>query len=207
MDGTLVDSNEFHIEAWRTAFLTFDLNIPKQVIRKQIGKGADMLVPTLAPQLSESDQKTMGERQGELFRADFLKRVQPFKGAREFIQLLYQRKIKVVLASSSGKQEIDHYVELLGVRDMIHAVTTKDDVSQSKPAPDIFSVALKKIAPVQPHDVIAIGDTPYDGIAATQCGICTFGLRTGGFGDNELTDSGMSAIYDSIEDVYLELRK
>ena len=84
MDGTLVDSNEFHIEAWRTAFLTFDLNIPKQVIRKQIGKGADMLVPTLAPQLSESDQKTMGERQGELFRADFLKRVQPFKGAREF---------------------------------------------------------------------------------------------------------------------------
>jgi beta-phosphoglucomutase-like phosphatase (HAD superfamily) len=111
------------------------------------------------------------------------------------------------LASSSGKQEIDHYVELLNVRDMLHAVTTKDDVDKSKPAPDIFSEALKTVAPIQAIDVIAIGDTPYDGMAATRCGIFTLGLRSGGFSDEELSHSGMSEIYDDIEHVYEALGK
>lgn len=72
MDGTLVDSNELHVDAWRVAFRAFGMTISKEAIRGQVGKGGDMLIPALAPELSTLDQKNISECQVELFRSDFL---------------------------------------------------------------------------------------------------------------------------------------
>ena len=205
VDGTLVDSNEAHVEVWHTAFAERGLTISRNLIRKQIGKGADMLVPTLAPQLNEQEQKAVGERQGTLFKSHYLELINAFPGAHQLIELLARRGIKVVLASSSGESEIEHYIELLDVRDMIYAVTSRDEVAHTKPAPDIFSQALKKVAPLDSLDVIAVGDTPYDAIAATRCGIYAVGLRTGGFSDTELNRAGAQIIYDSVAELHAVL--
>lgn len=49
IDGTLVDSNDFHVAAWQEAFATIGARFDAQVIHDQIGKGTDMLVPALVP--------------------------------------------------------------------------------------------------------------------------------------------------------------
>jgi membrane protein len=103
-----------------------------------------------------------------------------------------------VLASSASSDELDHYVDLLDVRQVVSVSTTSDDVEKTKPAPDIFAVALKKLAPLKPDEVIVVGDTPYDVEAAAKCGIRAVAVRSGKFDDDALTRAGAIALYDDV---------
>ncbi len=45
IDGTLIDSNDYHAEAWQKAFKKFDKDISFYELRRQIGKGGDQFLP------------------------------------------------------------------------------------------------------------------------------------------------------------------
>lgn len=45
--------------------------------------------------------------------------------------------------------------------DLVEVTTSSDDAEESKPAPDIFEAALKKLK-IDGSDAVAVGDTPYD---------------------------------------------
>jgi HAD superfamily hydrolase (TIGR01509 family) len=201
IDGTLVDSNEFHVIAWHRAFKESGISITPQAIAKQIGKGADMLIPALAPHLPKAKSEAIAKQHSEIFKTEFLHRVKAFPDARELIEALHSNGCQIVLASSSDAQEVDHYVVLLGVKELLTATTTGDDVSRSKPAGDIFSAALRKTRAQSPGKAIAIGDTPYDAIAAAKSHIRTIALRSGGFSDAELLEGRPIAIYNDVADL------
>ena len=202
IDGTLVDSNEFHVTAWHRAFHEVSVSMAPELIRKQIGKGADMLIPALAPDLPEHRRQSVAKRHSEIFKSEFLPRVKAFPNADDLIGALHSSGREVILASSSDQGEVDHYVQLLGVQALLRATTSADDVDKSKPAGDIFASALQKTSSKEPDNAIAIGDTPYDVIAAAKCGIRTIALRSGGFTDDELLSSHPIAIYEDVSELY-----
>ena len=57
IDGTLVDSNDQHVLAWEAVFKREGVSFKRQVIHDQIGKGADMLVPTLLPNTDKAEHE------------------------------------------------------------------------------------------------------------------------------------------------------
>ena len=75
IDGTLVDSNDFHVEAWHVAFATVGASFDDQVIHDQIDKGTDMLVPALLPGTDEAEQEKLGEAHGSAFKRQYLAQV------------------------------------------------------------------------------------------------------------------------------------
>jgi membrane protein len=198
IDGTLVDSNDQHVLAWEEAFAGVGAAFDRQVIHDQIGKGADMLVPTLLPGSDEVTQKALGDAHGKVFKTKFLAGVKPFPGAHDLLVRTHKAGQRIALASSASKAELDHYLELLEVRDLVAATTSADDVENTKPAPDIFATALARLAPLGPEDVIVVGDTPYDIEAAAKCGIAAIGLRSGKFTDASLRNAGSIALYDDV---------
>jgi HAD superfamily hydrolase (TIGR01509 family) len=200
IDGTLVDSNEQHVEAWVTAFETRGHPIGRDAIRQQIGKGGDLLVPALLPGASDDESKALAEAHGHAFKERYLDGIRAFPSAREAIARAHGQGLKVVLASSAKREELEHYVELLGVGEMLDASTSIDDVSTSKPAPDIFSAAIDKID-VAPARAIVVGDTPYDVEAAKKAGIAAIGLTSGPFDADALTRAGAIAVYANIGDL------
>jgi membrane protein len=195
IDGTLVDSNGFHVLAWRRAFADARFDISQESIRRQIGKGADMLIPSLLPQANDETRRRIADRHGEIFKSRYLPRVQPFPRAADLVRRLRAAGVRVVLASSSSGEEVDHYVGLLGVADALTATTSSDDVEHTKPAGDVFAAALVKVAPVEAADCIVVGDTPYDVIAARKCGMQTIALLSGGFEESWLRREGAVAVY------------
>ncbi|KQS03635.1 hypothetical protein ASG11_04715 [Sphingomonas sp. Leaf357] len=199
IDGTLVDSNNMHVDAWMDAFATVGATFDGQTIHDQIGKGTDMLVPTLLPDAYEDEQERLGDEHGKAFKSRFLKRVRPFAGARDLLPRASQNGQAIVFASSASSDELEHYLDLLDARNLVSATTSSDDVENTKPAPDIFSVALGKVAPLQAHEVVVVGDTPYDIEAARKCGIAAIAVRSGGFPDEELLGAGAVALYDDVE--------
>jgi HAD superfamily hydrolase (TIGR01509 family) len=198
IDGTLIDSNDMHVLAWEEAFAGIGQKIDRQVIHDQIGKGADMLVPTLLPHLDEAAQQEVGDAHGAIFKAKFLNAAKPFPHARDLLAHVQARGQQVVLASSASKNDLDHYLDLLDAHELVAAATSSDDVEKTKPAPDIFATALDKLAGIEADEVIVVGDTPYDMKAANRCGIAAVGVRSGKFPDDTLWNAGAIGIYDDV---------
>ena len=198
IDGTLVDSNDMHVRAWMEAFETVGATFDAEAIHSQIGKGTDMLVPHFLPDADEALQEKLGVAHGDVFKARYLHQVRPFPGAHDLLARTHAAGKAVVLASSASAAELEHYVGLLDVAAFVSETTSADDVENTKPAPDIFAVALKKIAPIAPEDVLVLGDTPYDVEAAAKCGIRAVALRSGKFADDLLRDAGAVALYDDV---------
>lgn len=204
IDGTLVDSNEQHVSAWVLAFREAGYPQEPSAVREQIGKGGDLLVPALLPDVDEVTAKRIADAHGKHFKEMYLDHVPPFPGASALIARVYEAGIKVVLASSAKRGELDHYVALLGVGDLLAGTTSADDVDASKPEPDIFSAALAKLG--EPgHAAIVVGDTPYDIEAARKAGVRAIGLLSGPFDTARLTQAGAIAVYCDVADLLDQL--
>ncbi len=186
IDGTLIDSNEHHARAWREAFRHFGRNVPLETIRMNIGKGGDLLVPDVldARGMREIGSEVRAFRK-RLFRKKYMPRVRPFPGIVEAFERLRDRKISIVLASSSAPEEVEAYVELLEIGDLIDGTTSAGDAEFSKPYPEIFEAALARITGPKSRAAI-VGDTPYDILAAHRASTPVAAVRCGGFPETTL---------------------
>lgn len=195
VDGTLVDSVDLHAAAWQRALAHFGHEVSFIDARGQIGKGGDKLIPVFLTEAEQADHgKAMEEYRSQLFRADYLHLVRPFTAVPALMQRLRDSGSKIAVASSAKQQELDVYLEVAGITDLIDAHTSADDVGASKPDPDIFQAALEKLG--CPADAaVVIGDTPYDAIAATRAGIKAVGVLSGGFREEDLRAAGCIAVY------------
>jgi HAD superfamily hydrolase (TIGR01509 family) len=195
LDGTLVDSNDLHVAAWQETFRHFGKEIPYQELRQQIGKGGDQYLPVF---LSEIELRTIGPEvdhyRARLFRRKYLAQVGPFPRVRELFEQLRKDGKRIALASSGNEDEVDHYVELIGIRGLVDVQTTKSDVAHSKPRPDVFTNALHMLG-LTANETLAIGDTPYDVQAAKKLDLGSVAVLCGGFPEDELRASGALAIY------------
>ncbi|WP_174291507.1 HAD family hydrolase [Sphingomonas bacterium] len=200
IDGTLVDSNGLHVEAWQRAFAEAGHDIANEAIAGQIGKGADNLVPALIPGSDDDAAEALGDRHGAIFKGDCIDRARAFPHARDLILRVHDAGLRIILASSASEEELKHYCDLLDIGDLVDVATTIDDVGTSKPAPDIFAVARDK-AGIDAADVVVVGDAPYDMDAARKCGMVRVAVRSGGFADDALFEAGAQTIYDDVADL------
>jgi HAD superfamily hydrolase (TIGR01509 family) len=199
VDGTLVDSNDRHADAWTRAFHEAGYQVDPAEVRTAIGMGADQLMPRVSRLQADSPEgRRIAERRGEIFRADHLPQLRPFPGARDLVIWLKQQGLVVVAASSATRDELDRLLAVAGVAGHLDASTSSDDAKESKPEPDIVHAAVAK-AGVGAGKSVMIGDTPYDVEAASAAGVASIAFRTGGWPDVQL--GGALAIYDGPRDL------
>ncbi len=203
IDGTLMDTNNLHILAWERAFARGGYSVPAERIALEVGKGGDHLVPAILgdPQ-SKADEEEQ-DRIRHLHDDEYQKianEVKPFPSAAEILAKLHQRGLKVALGTSASDEEVERYLGYLDADKNVDVVTSKSDVESSKPDPDVFSVALKKLG-MKPHEAVVVGDTPYDIIAARKLGLPCVALLSGGFSREQLAAEGAVAIFASVAEL------
>jgi phosphoglycolate phosphatase-like HAD superfamily hydrolase len=88
------------------------------------------------------------------------------------------------------------YLDIARVTDLIDVAICSEDVEQSKPAPDIFLVALEKLG-ICGFEAVTIGDSPYDAEAARKAFIPSVGVLCVGFAELDLRKGGCIAVYPS----------
>ena len=202
IDGTLLDSVDLHAEAWRQILVRYGRDVTFEEARFQIGKGGDQLLPVFfSKEELEKLEDEIEEERGKLFKKEFRDKVKPFPGVPELFKHMRAAGLRLALASSAKKDELEHYAEVLQIEDLIEAGTSSDDAERSKPHPDIFQAALKKLNGLKADEVLAIGDTPYDAEAAGKIGIKTVGFLCGGFPEAELRKAKVIEIYDDPVDL------
>jgi HAD superfamily hydrolase (TIGR01509 family) len=195
IDGNLIDSVDLHASAWQEALARSGHEVTFERVRSQIGKGGDQLIPVF---LSETEQKDHGEDmeewRGKLFKSKYLPLVRPFSAVPELLRRVRQAGLKIAVASSAKASELEVYLDIARITDLIDVATSSVDAEHSKPAPDIFRVALQKLG-LNGRQAVAIGDTPYDAMAASKARIPTIGMLCGGFPESALREAGCVAVY------------
>jgi HAD superfamily hydrolase (TIGR01549 family) len=202
IDGTIIDSVDMHIEAWQRAFERFGKEVSYELIRRQIGKGADDMLPVFFSKKElHRFRHDLEQYRGELFEREYLPKVKAFPRVRELFERIKHENKKLSLASTAKEKEINIYKEIARINDLIDSAVCSEEVKQSKPHRDICAVALHKLGNVAPHQVIAIGDTEYDAEAAGKINVGAIGLLCGGGNREELHRAGCIAIYEEAADL------
>jgi HAD superfamily hydrolase (TIGR01509 family) len=199
VDGTLVDSNDAHAQAWLEVFEHNGYPTTFARVRELIGEGGDKLVPEITRlELESHEGKRLATERAVLFRRAYLPGLRPFPKAQALLHRLSNAGLRLVVASSAKSDELTPLLELCGALPLLSHQTSSDDARHSKPDPDIVQVALTK-AGCSPAEAVMLGDTPYDVLAATRAGVGTVALRSGGHPDSALRRA--LAIYDDAADL------
>src|SRR3954468_166706 len=138
VDGTLVDSNYLHTVAWSRALREGGNWAPMNAIHRLVGMGGDQLTERLLGHVDERASAGWRRHYDEL-----IDETVAFPGAVDLIRALHESGLRVVLASSSPAAHVEKMIDRLGIVDDIDAATSADDADASKPAPDIFTAALR----------------------------------------------------------------
>ena len=158
-------------------------------------QGGDKLIPVF---LSADEQRDHGEEmeewRGKRFKTEYLPLVRPFSAVPDLLRRVRDAGLAIAVASSAKKDEVDKYLDIARIADLVDLKTSADDVEESKPAPDIFEIVLRKLT-IEGADAVAIGDTPYDAEAAGKATIATVGVLCGGFTEGSLRQAGCVEIY------------
>jgi len=99
VDGTLIDSVDFHALAWHEAFARFGHKVSFEAARSQIGKGGDQLLPVFLSQPEISEQGEEIEKwRGDRFRSAYLSLIRPFSAVPDLMNKLRQAGIAIAVA-------------------------------------------------------------------------------------------------------------
>lgn len=193
VDGTLMDTNYLHTEAWARAFEEVGHRVPRARLHKQIGKGSNLLIREFVE--DEETEERIDELHSEIY-AELQEYGHPLPGAKELISSLRERGYEVWFVTSAKDEELEHHMQELEAEGRISGVVNSSAVENPKPAPDIFELALQK-AGASPDETVAVGDAVWDVEAADAAGIRTVAVLTGGaFSRQELEEAGAVAVYE-----------
>jgi len=193
VDGTLVDTNYLHVVAWARALRANGHHVPMRRLHETVGQGAGRFVETV---LGHEDSDVADAHTD--FYGPFLHELQPFDGAAELLRATKKAGLAVVLATSASAKEAQHLRDALDADDAIDEVTSKDDVQESKPDPDIVQTALDK-AGLDPAQALFVGDTVWDVEAARRAGLDCVAVLSGGIPEHDLRDAGAVAVYRDVK--------
>jgi HAD superfamily hydrolase (TIGR01509 family) len=203
LDGTLVDSVYQHVLAWKHALDSEGIELSVWRIHRKIGMSGGLFTNQL---LREIGVEISVERIDRLRRAHAASyqqqasQIRPLPGARELLQWLSDAGIPWAIATSGRMETAAVNLASLGVDPERTPVVTRDQVKYAKPDPDLFLAAAARLnAPIE--TAIVIGDSVWDMMAAVRCRALGVGLLSGGYGPDELRQSGAFRVYDDPADM------
>jgi HAD superfamily hydrolase (TIGR01549 family) len=207
LDGTLVDSVYQHVLAWKRALDSEGIELSVWRIHRKIGMSGGLFTNQL---LREVGMEISADRIDRLRSAhakayqDQAGQIRPLPGACELLQWLSEAGIPWAIATSGRMETAAVNLASLGVDPGQKTVVTRDQVTYAKPDPDLFLAAAERLkAPIE--TAVVVGDSVWDMMAAVRCRALGVGLLSGGYGPDELRQSGAFRVYEDPADLLLRI--
>jgi HAD superfamily hydrolase (TIGR01509 family) len=181
MDGTLVDSEEYHWLSWRDTMLSEGITITHDQFLKTFGQRNDSILPQwLGAGVSAERIQRVGDSKEELYRK--LVRgggLEPLPGALEWVERLGREGWPQAMASSAPRANIDVVLEVIGLAGSFQAVVSAEDVTAGKPDPQVFLTAAARLNTPPPRCIVVEDAVP--GVeAARRAGMRCIGVSRKG---------------------------
>ena len=206
LDGTLVDSVYQHVLAWQDALDEVGMELSVWRIHRKIGMSGGLFSNALLRETGREVTTQEAERLSRLHTEAYARRideVRPLPGAVDLLSLLTELQVPWAIATSGGRAMASRTMALLDVPERVPTIT-RDEVSRAKPDPDLFLAAAARLD-ASPEDVVVVGDSVWDLLAARRARSLGVGLLSGGYGLEELERAGAYRVYDDPADLLRHL--
>jgi HAD superfamily hydrolase (TIGR01509 family) len=171
MDGVIADSGSFHFAAWQETFATRGVNFTREDFTKLFGTRNDFMIGSVMGRgLSEGDVKVIVREKEERFRRKATGNIKPFPWAVRLLNAIKKGNFKLGLVSSAPKENIELVLTELNLEGIFDCIVFGQEVSESKPSPQIYLLAARKLK-VAPKDCVVIEDSPLGVKAAKTAGM------------------------------------
>lgn len=181
LDGTLVDSEEYHWQAWQETMRAEGVPVSYEQFRATFGRRNDSFVPEwLGPGAGAERARSVAERKEDLYRRLVLAHgLEPLPGAAAWVRRLGEEGWQQAIASSAPRRNVDAMLAALGMANCFQATVAAEDVVRGKPDPEVFLTAAARLS-TPPARCVVIEDAPAGLEAARRAGMHTIGVSSQG---------------------------
>jgi beta-phosphoglucomutase len=181
LDGTLVDSEEFHWRSWRDTMRPEGVELTYAQFLASFGQRNDRIVPGwLGRDVDAARMRRIGEdKETEYRRLAEAHGLTPLPGAREWLTALSADGWKQSIASSAPRVNVDMMLRVAGLEGYFDAIVAADDVTIGKPDPQVFLKAAEKLD-VPPSRCIVVEDARAGVEGAKRAGMRSVGVTKNG---------------------------
>jgi HAD superfamily hydrolase (TIGR01509 family) len=203
LDGTLVDSVYQHVLAWKEALDAEGIDLSVWRIHRKIGMSGGLFTNQLLHEIGLEISAERAERLRQRHTAAYNRygaQIRPLPGAVALLSWLSDVGIPWAIATSGRMETAAVNLAALGVDPARTPVVTRDQVKYAKPDPDLFVAAAERLGRSTDTTVV-VGDSIWDMLAAVCCRALGVGLLSGGYGPDELRQSGAIRVYEDPADL------
>ncbi len=181
MDGTLIDSEEFHWISWRDTLANEGIAITREQFLSSFGQRNDSIIPRWLGAASTRERiETIGKAKEELYR-HLVRRdgISPLPGVANWIHRLHKEGWLQAIASAAPRANIDTVLEALSATHIFQGIVSADDVHRGKPDPEVFLIAASRVG-VPPDRCIVVEDAVAGVQGARSAGMKSIGVNRNG---------------------------
>lgn len=179
MDGTLLDNNPHHLQAWQAMCRRYGRALTEEEYREKLsGKtSADTLKYLFGDQLSKEELRAFRREKEKLYHALLAPGIEPLPGLVTLLDELRAREVPTAIASSGSPANIDLGLEHLGIRPYFKVVVNSSMIQHGKPDPEIYLLTAEKIG-IAPERCVAFEDSLTGIASAKAAGMQVIALTT-----------------------------
>jgi beta-phosphoglucomutase family hydrolase len=159
MDGTLIDSEEFHWVSWRNTLANEGIAITREQFLSSFGQRNDSIIPrwlgtTATPERIERIANSKEELYRQLVRRDG---ISPLPGVANWVRRLHREGWLQAVASAAPRANIEAVLEALSATHIFQGIVSAEDVHRGKPDPEVYLAAAARVG-VSPDRCIVVED-------------------------------------------------
>jgi HAD superfamily hydrolase (TIGR01509 family) len=179
MDGTLVDSSDYHWRSWRDTLASEGFALSYEQFTASFGQRNDTILRGyFGPDFPQSEIDRIGDAKEAIYRQ--LVRTEGLTllpGVGAWLRRLHQAGWRQAIASAAPRANVETILEVLQIGPFIEAIVSAEDVQRGKPDPQVFLLAAERVA-VPPAHSIVVEDAPAGLEGARRAGMRCIGVRT-----------------------------
>ncbi|MBQ9273845.1 MAG: HAD family phosphatase [Succinivibrio sp.] len=162
LDGTLIDSEPYHLQSWNRVLARYGLKLMDEEMIGRVGGISTVKISTMMCHdqgRDDLDPVMIGQLKTDVYRSQYMEKVLPFEGIANYLKEGRARGLKIAVATGSQLPESEFILKKVGLFPFIDTIVSSDQVAHSKPAPDTYLTAAQRLG-VEPGQCLVFEDTP-----------------------------------------------
>lgn len=168
LDGVLVDTGWAHRQAWYDLAGTEGLEMSDDFFRDTFGMQNAAILPMLRPGISQDEVERLSDCKEQRYRDLVEQRLEFAEGAEALVNDLKRHGFRLAIGSSAPPENLDLFWSRLALADFFDARVTKEEITESKPSPQTFLAAARKLG-IEPARCVVVEDA-VQGVQAARAG-------------------------------------
>jgi len=181
MDGTLIDSEEYHWIAWRHAMADEGVTITREQFLSSFGQRNDSILPRwLGTTATPQSMEKIANAKEELYRALIRKYgIAPLPGVERWVHRLHESGWQQAIASAAPRANVEAILEALSAGYIFQGIVSAEDVHHGKPDPEVYLIAASRVG-TSPDRCIVVEDAAAGIEGARRAGMKSIGVNRNG---------------------------